>query len=280
MKQINVYTNGDSFTAGTELADGVLPGAPPLKLNRTHACRFNNLTDEEKKWSQNRYAAGIRFYRTIENFENAETSLAWPAELSKINSKIQVQNGAKSGASMIGIAHRTMSDLMLSKTAGINFDFVFIQLTSPARIEIYDATKLHNKFIYDRPLSWVELFDTESKRNLGNSYIKQYTPIDFAVKFLYNLCTLKYAIKGLTGVSPIFLSATSYFTDDVVIPILNIKNSILQNLLKESGILDIPTECCMSTIHDLNLFSFTSGGHFEQRSHQAYARVIYDMYIK
>jgi hypothetical protein len=280
MKQINVYINGDSFTAGTDLADSVLPGAPPLTLDRTHKCRFNNLTDEEKKWAHNRYAAGIKFYGSRENFENAEKSLAWPAELSKINSKIQIQNGAMAGASMIGIAHRTMSDLMLSKTAGINFDFVFIQLTSPSRTEIYDATQLHTKFIYDRPLSWVESFDTVSKRNLGKSYIGQYTPIDFAIKFLYNLCTLKYAIKGLTGVSPIFLSATSYFTDDVVAPIINIKDFIIQNLLKESGILDIPAECCMSTVHDINLFAFTSGGHYEHRTHQAYARIIYDRYIK
>ena len=171
MKQIHVYTNGDSFTAGTELADSVLPGAPPLKLDRTRVCRFNNLTDEEKKWAHNRHAAGIKFYGSIENFENAEKSLAWPAELSKINSNIQIQNGAQPGASMIGIAHRTMSDLMLSKTAGINFDFVFIQLTSPSRIEVYDAKYSHNKFIYDRPLSWVESFNTASTKNLGKSYI-------------------------------------------------------------------------------------------------------------
>jgi len=276
---MNIYVNGDSFTSGYELADSVLPGAPPLKLGREHICRFNDLTDKEKKWAHDRYPTGIKFYGSIENFENAEKSLAWPAELSRINSKIQVQNGAKFGSSMTGIAHRTLSDLTLSITAGINFDLVFIQLTSPSRIEIYDATQSHNKFIYDRPLSWVESFDTESKRNLGNSYIGQYTTIDFAIKFLYNLCTLKYAIKGLTGVSPIFLSATSYFTDDVVAPIINIKDSILQNLLKESGILDIPTKCCMSTVHNLNDFAFTSGGHFEHRSHQAYARVIYDTYI-
>jgi hypothetical protein len=279
MKQINVYTNGDSFTAGAELADGILPGVLPLKSG-PYMCGIYELSTKEKKWAHDRYLAGIKFYGSIENFETAEKSLAWPAELSKINSKIQVQNGSKGGASMVGIAHRTISDLMLSNTAGIHFDFIFIQLTNTWRIEIYDAKKSHNKFIHDTPLSWVNSFETESKRNLGNSYIKQYTTLDFAIKFLYNLCSLKYAIKGLTGVSPIFLSASSFFTDNAIDPIIDIKDPIIKNLLTESGILEIPKECCMSTIHNLNNFDFTSGGHYEHRTHQAYARIIYDRYIK
>jgi hypothetical protein len=277
---MNIYVNGDSFAAGCELADGVLLGAPPLKSGREHLCRFNDLTDKEKQWARDRYPAGIKFYGSIENFENTEKSLAWPAELSKIDSTIQVQNGSKCGASMVGIAHRTISDLMLNNAAGINFDFIFIQLTSSWRIEIYDAERSYNKFIHDNPLSWVNLFETESKRNLGNSYIKQYTNIDLAIKFLYNLCTLKYAVKGLTGVSPIFFSATSYFTDDVLDPVIDMQDPIIKNLLRESGILNIPKECCMSNIQELNNFAFTSGGHYERRTHQEYARVIYDRYIK
>jgi len=279
MKQIHVYTNGDSFASGCELADSVLPGSLPLKTGK-HFCLLNDLTDKEMKWARDRYAVGVKFYGSIENFENAEKSLAWPAELSKIDSRIHVQNNSIAGASMIGIAHRTMSDLMLSKTAGINFDFVFIQLTSPSRIEIYDVNHSHNKFIYDKPLSWTQYFDTASKRNLGKSYIAQYKKIDFAIKFLYNLCTLKYAIKGLTGVSPIFLSATSYFTDGVISPVVDVTDPIIKNLLTESGIVEIPKECCMSTVHNLNNFAFTPGGHYEYRTHQEYARVIYDRYIK
>jgi hypothetical protein len=276
---MNIYVNGDSFAAGCELADSVLPGSLPLKTGE-HFCLLNDLTDKEKKWARDRYDVGVKFYGSIENFENAEKSLAWPAELSKIDSRIQVQNNSIAGSSIVSIGHRSMSDLMLSIKLGIHFDFIFIQLTSPSRIEIYDFDQSYTEFIYSKPLSWTQYFDTASKRNLGNSYIAQYKKIDFAIKFLYNLCTLKYAIKGLTGVSPIFLSATSYFTDGVIGPVVEVTDPIIKNLLNESGMLDIPQECCMSTIHKLNNFAFTPGGHYEYRTHQEYARVIYDRYIK
>ena len=273
---MNIYVNGDSYTAGSELTDWLLPGFPGYSTTGSPIAK--EVTKEAKEWHAFRYTLAIKYFGSVENYFKAERNLAWPAELGKLDPTLFVYNGSKNGASMAGITHRTIIDLLTHKEKGIVFDQVFIQLTSCHRFEIYDATMPREKFIVDKAVGWIDTLPNKTQRQLGESYIAQYKDPDYAIKFLYNLCTLKQAVKGLTGCEPIILSSLFLFTNNVITPLKDSKEPVIQTLLKESGILDI--ECCMEITHRENKFLYLPTFHFEQRTHKAYAKVIYDRYIK
>ena len=277
---MNIYVNGDSYTVGSELPDWVLPGFPGYRQYDTLPGNpMAKVSEKTIEWYARRKKVASKYFGSIENYRKAEQDLAWPSGLHKINPKLLVHNGSKSGASMAGITHRTIADLLTHKVKGIMFDRVFIQLTSCQRFEIYDATMPREKFIVDKAVGWADTLPNKTQRELGNCYVAQYKDEDYAIKFLYNLCTLKQAVKGLTGYEPIILSSTLLSTNGVIYPLKNNPDPLIQLLLKESGILDIPSECCMSTVHMDNNFLFCPGLHFEHRTHQEYAKIIYNKYI-
>lgn len=275
---MNIYVNGDSYTAGSELTDWVLPGFPGY--NSVGPPIAGEVSKEIREWTTLKWQEASKHYGSTDNYIKAEKSLAWPAELSKLDSKLFVDNGSKNGASMTGIAHRTIADLLMNKAQGIAFDRVFIQLTSCNRFEIYDVNIPQQKFIVDKQVGWIDNLPEKTQRELGKSYVAQYKDADYAIKFLYNLCTLKQAVKGLTGQEPIILSSLFFFTNNVITPLKDNTNPLIQTLLKESGILDIADEDCMMTVHKDNNFLYLPVSHFEHRTHQAYAKIIYNKYIK
>jgi hypothetical protein len=275
---MNIYVNGDSYTAGSELTDWVLPGFPGY--NSVGSPIVKEVTKEAKEWHAHRYEVAIKYFGSIENYFKAERNLAWPAELHRLDPNLFVYNGGKNGASITGIAHRTIADLLMNKAQGIAFDRVFIQLTSCNRFEIYDVNIPQQKFIVDKQVGWIDTLPEKTQRELGKSYVAQYKDADYAIKFLYNLCTLKQAVKGLTGQEPIILSSLFFFTNNVITPLKDNTNPLIQTLLKESGILDIADEDCMMTVHKDNNFLYLPVSHFEHRTHQAYAKIIYNKYIK
>jgi len=275
---MNIYVNGDSFTAGAELTDWVLPGFPGYGTTG-HRDGFWEVPKETKAWYRTKHYVAIKHFGSIENRETTEKNLAWPAELGKLDPTLFVYNGSAAGASMTGITHRTVADLLTFKAKDIAFDQVFIQLTGCHRFEIYDSTMIQKKFIIDKPFGWIDTLPGRTQQELGKCYIAQYKNEDLAIKFLYNLCTLKQAVKGLTGHNPIILSSLSLFTTGVINPLKNNPDPLIQLLLKESGILDILPEYCMEIVHRDNNFLYCPGMHFEHRTHQAYAKIIYNKYI-
>ena len=275
---MNIYVNGDSYTAGSELTDWLLPGFPGYSTTGSPIAK--EVTKEVKEWNSHKYDVAIKYFGSIENYFKAERDLAWPAELHRLDPNLFVYNGGKNGASITGIAHRTIADLLMNKAQGIAFDRVFIQLTSCNRFEIYDADMPQQKFIIDKAVGWVDTLPKKTQRELGNCYAAQYTDADYAIKFLYNLCTLKQAVKGLAGQEPIILSSLFFFTNNVITPLKDNTDPLIQTLLKESGILDIAAEDCMMNVHKDNIFLYLPISHFEHRTHRAYANIIYNKYIK
>jgi hypothetical protein len=274
---MNIYVNGDSYTAGYELADDILPGYPGLTAESNIFVK--DFTADQKKWAGAKWNSVVDIFGSINNYYSANKQHAWPAEISRLDPTIKIINGARNGASMVGIANRTVADILEAKENNIEYNHVFIQLTSTFRFEIYDKNTSEQDFILDSALSWASTLPANNQRKLAESYIAQYKDIDYCIKFLYTLVTLKYAVKGLTGKYPIILIAISLFTDQVLKPLENETNPRLQALLKDSGILDIPSEEYMEYIHTENKFLYTPLSHFEKRTHQLYAQQIYRKYL-
>jgi len=267
---MNIYVNGDSYAAGFELADTVLPSFPGFQsaMNRNN----NNYAT----WALDRKNEGVKYYGSAELLIKAGKDLAWPAELTKINPNIKVYNGAKTGASITGITNRTIKDLIKHRNNNIKFDYIFIQLTSPDRYEFHDANATNVDYVQDGAIINIPSLQTEKQRQFATSFFKLHYDADLAVKYLYAVSTLKYAVKGITGIEPIFLVSAKFFVNHVV---EMFKKLSLGELIEDSKINDLNLYESMDHIQAINNFLFLPLGHYEQSTHQAYARLIYDRYI-
>lgn len=279
MLTFNIYCCGDSFTDGTELVDHLLPGYPGLKST-------NNLivNKGEKAWSASRFKEGSKYFGSEEQYRAEQRKMAWPGRLSEIDKNLSVINGSRDGISIVGIANRTLADLMALYNCGKTVDIVFIQLTSPTRLEIYNQRCVDTYFMNERTYGWIDTFETTKEQKLGIATVNHYGVVENSIKYLYNMCMIKNAVKGITGKYPIFLGSYKEFIQNVINPLIYrpeiSSNKLIATLLENSGIKDIPLEDIMGTIHLENKFLYTPISHFEQRTHDLYANHIYKKYIK
>lgn len=107
---MHIYCNGDSFVAGSELADDVLYDYPGLSLYDPDLIK--NEQDPAFKWYLESFSPkliGIRSSR-FDELQKLERERAFPNQLSKMLN-VPVVNNAFGGSSMDRIARTTLTDL-------------------------------------------------------------------------------------------------------------------------------------------------------------------------
>jgi hypothetical protein len=272
---MNIYCNGDSFTAGEELLDHVLVGWPGYRPTGSILVK-----DTDHQWGSRRRRQASIVFGSTENVLKKQKEQSWAGQLTEINNTISVINGAVGGSSIVGIANRTIADL--TKHQNKKFDFVFIQLTSPNRIGFYNSNLPENYFMKEHPIGHIDKFPP-LEQEIAKKYILYYSDKEFSIQYLYTVVGLKHAIYGLTGQYPIFLSSHKIWKDYITNPLLKDKNlandEMIQILIKDSGILDIPDEDIMEDIQIKNNFLHTPELHFEPQCHKEFAKLIYNKYI-
>jgi hypothetical protein len=272
---MNIYCNGDSFTAGEELLDYQFAGWPGYRAMGSILVK-----DTDHQWGAVRRKIGSTIFGSIEYYLEKQKEQSWAGQLNKINNSISVINGAIGGSTITGIANRTIADL--AKYRDKKFDFVFIQLTSPNRLGFYNSTLPETYFMKEHPIGHIDKFPP-LEQEIAKKYILCYSDKEFAIQYLYTVVGLKHAIYGLTGQHPIFLSSHKIWKDYITIPLLKdqtlYNNEIIKILIEESGILTILDSDIMEDIQTKNNFLHTPGLHFEPRCHKEFAKVIYNKYI-
>jgi len=129
-----VYCNGDSFVAGVELGDDILPEYPgALPFNAS-----NEVRKKSKQWIDKTYD-NAHPWSTIRQHNNNlirlhEKNRAWPNKLSSLLG-ISVINSAQGGSSMDRIARTSISDLIVLKKKHERIVAV-IGITEPSRAEL------------------------------------------------------------------------------------------------------------------------------------------------
>lgn len=297
-----IYCNGDSHSAGSELADDLYPGWPGFSVD--------NIINSEKKLFtasknliQHKFinAANINIlemkclpdiydnkiethYQTVQSvLEIIEKYRAWPNQLHLIDSEIKVINEARGGAGMTGICQRTVVDLIRLKSENIKVDKVILQLTSTSRPEIYDID-IH-EFMYERPIgSDRQFWKEEDDYIIAKSIEKKYTTHDYLIKYLYTLCSAVEAIKSLTGDYPLIVDSfnieyikSDIFSLDTHFKIKDIKQNLdrFSALLTGSRINNIFLPTMMEVSKEVE-FAFCVMGHFSVDVHKKFAEVIYE----
>lgn len=272
---MNIYCNGDSFTAGEELLDYMLPTWPGYRTTGSIQVK-----DTDYDWLAVRRKIGSSIFGSISLLLEKEKEASWAGQFKKINKNISIYNGALGGSSIAGIANRTVVDLAKHKDK--NFDFVFIQLTGPNRIGFYDSLLVEKHFMQEHPIGHLKKF-CEPHREIAKKYVECYSDKEFSIQYLYTMISLKYAIKGLTGKYPIFLLSQKAWKDYILNSLLDnttlANHEVIKTLIDNSGILNVTDETTMENVQIKNNFLYTPLLHFEPRCHEEFAKILYNKYI-
>ena len=217
-----IYCNGDSFTAGVGAADHIFPNFPggftdaEVKAAGRPITNFKSIKEQyyKSKFFTHDHLFGRRdtleFFDapagglvTVQGNHNVfEKQYTYSKELELLDNSIQTINAARPGASMAGIAHRTIIDLLTLKAQGKKVDLVVIQLTSFSRYEIFDCN--YAQLINDRPMG---NFDHDNETKISNAVLLKYTNNDLIVKYLYELSMIGETVRSITGRNPLIIDS-------------------------------------------------------------------------
>lgn len=225
-----IYCNGDSFTAGAELADDLLPNWPGYSnTNKSNSAKENFLKFKDlalKKYVVKReeittdsdtftlYDADKTYDFPVDPLLSGilqiEKNRAWPNKISLLDPSIKIINNSIGGAGITGICQRAIADLIELKEEGTTVDLVILQLTATIRYEIYDRD-IYKNFMYERTVhsglddigAWLHPDDCA----IAHAVLKKYTGEDYIIKYLYTLCSAVESIKSLTGKYPLIVDS-------------------------------------------------------------------------
>ena len=221
-----IYCNGDSFTAGVCLSDSVVPEYPghfsraDLQFNQKVANRFR---ESKTKFMNTTFVDYDQIRDTknlyIDFLENQELGsvplgnhmsflekrMAFPAQLTKLNKNIEVINAAIGGASMGGIANRTILDLLEYKRKNVTIDKVLIQLTSTSRYEFFNISSFQS-FIYDGPIGH---FPNDNQNKISELLSDAHSNQDQLIKYMYHMAAMCQLVNLITGKPPILIDSNN-----------------------------------------------------------------------
>lgn len=301
-----VYVNGDSFAAGSELVDFVIPGWPGFLskkqkvdnqsfLKKYETIRHNYLQKYINTSAFRKFKLPLAFHESkLPNTEQLidlitfkEREAAWPNLLAEFKTDLNVVNNAHGGAGIAGICHRSIVDISRMAKEGNVPDLVIIQLTSTIRQEIYSIN--NDSFMYEMPLTEDAEFFRNEHRDLAKAVIKTYEPIHYLFKYLHVLICLNESIKSITGKYPILVD--SVFLDGIRSDIdifqqhieekelgFVIKNDF-RALVEFSRIQLVDTNTMYSISQDVEI-SECPLGHLSPEVHKQFAKYIYETYIE
>lgn len=174
---VHLYFNGDSYTAGTELGDEILPNFPGLFFNN----EIKTLPKHIRDWFKNVYPER---QKRMSEVMKLEYERSFPNKIAtKLN--LPFTNSAMGGSSMDRITRTTITDLIeLRKNNPQQKIIAFIGVTSFTRIEI----PVPNIKDESQP-KW--MCEHEPTKLLGYEENLNYTDYHRLVYFYKNIITIK-----------------------------------------------------------------------------------------
>jgi hypothetical protein len=294
-----IYANGDSFTSGVSLCDHIIPGYPGeftaeeknntrkketiefdrVKNEYTNMYVENNkllIGDEDITFFKNTDVGLVRLYGNHDLLEHRYTYLA---ELEKLDKSIKTINGAIAGASIAGICHRTILDLLELKSKNIKVDRVIIQLTSTGRYELFKLN--HKHFLYDRPIGH---FNDYSSEELSKAVALSYDNANLLIKYMYHLSTLKETVQSITGKLPIIIDSTN--GNHIVEHLLHTRQRVAKDPANDLNYFNNLVEHSMINQAHFNFMEkaslltskpYSYDGHFSKEVHKVTAKKLLEL---
>lgn len=280
-----IYCSGDSFTHGSELADDTIPGWPGLVM----PLDFPNMK-KGRTWVAEKRSKVLASFTAAQyaEYHKLEMERAWPSKLGTLVNATVVNSGVN-GSSQDSTNYRTMVDIERLLKSGKQIDRVFIQITEPQRISLYDSSwslSETNHHVVSRMLSMADSCEYNEKMFL--KYWDLVQP-DSArtVRFLKDIIMIRNYVNSKLGFEPIFVD--SWVMTMIEESLRTMRSSSigqsgeLQTLIEASGILD--SETWTSTIPSMKLFEDIDkphkcpGGHFAEEIHDHFAKFLANTYF-
>lgn len=200
-----IYVNGDSFNAGTGLADHLIFEECP-RLSKTPGKGFVS------GWSELRHKL-IEKRKLHNEIEAANKELVWPTILGKLTGATIV-NGSRGGSAFGGIVNRTIYDIEHLVTTGQIPDYIFIGITSPERVMVI------NTLLGADSNSWTDSAIpghyqhlSRAKQKYVQSVWSSHSNDELLAMFLRECLFIKSFVKVKTGKDPIFLNTSGVWQD-------------------------------------------------------------------
>jgi len=160
-----LYFNGDSFVAGAELGDYILPNYPGLGFYKFPY----NVDRKSKHWKWHEQVHDIRLERKHE-LEKLERDLCFAGLVSK-KVRLSFLNRALGGSSMDRIARTTVSDLIQIKKSNPDKKiFAFVGITNPQRFEVGIHDPVYDE--YWQSVNLLNIFLSKSRQEEIDPVIK------------------------------------------------------------------------------------------------------------
>lgn len=291
-----IYTNGDSFVAGVELADDFLPKYPgtldwPWPSPKDG---FDGITSEDlyretkheqaKQWLKKTYTPGHRF----EELRNARAPMilkleyerAFPSILQS-RTGIKVINMAIGGASMDRIVRKTMSDLITLKKDHENI-VAIIGTTHCFRYEMSSDQQLSENFLGEHTawqclstgyrLPYQDYSNVEKVLDYKLMYEDRYHSV---INFLKNVIMLQDFCK-VNNITLYWVSTNVDITDDIdVIGHKYRKLSDLKNFIEYANFTH--AVYMRDIAQEIKEGVLCPSGHYSQIVHQKTADQLYNI---
>lgn len=262
-----IYCNGDSFAAGDELGDDIIPGYPglmdfdaPSSVKKMHADWLASSYDSTTP-------AGVFRKQNQEEIRKLECQRSWPNKLRHLVESTVVSN-AQGGSSMDRIARTTVADLIgLVKT---NKDITaFIGLTSETRFEVGQPVDHWCSVIPQYP----DLLPSKDLEAIARAKIAIETDYHNFVNFYKNVIY----IKDFCTIHGIKL----YFLSPFTLRKIEERCQAHPDLKEMVEYADLKCELIMQDVaRKLNTEAYCSGQHFSEAVHNVVAHLLHEKVIK
>jgi hypothetical protein len=297
-----VYVNGDSFTAGSDLGDYLIPGYPDeYSLDDFMCGTISKSMNDYSLWREDYFNVNAETDFLI----RTEQANKWSSKLAEIIDK-PVINKAYPGSDNFSIFARTCNDVEKLKLSGYKVTNIIIQVTGFMRYSYVRSAEFSSHKIFEidvKSLDRLELGDGFFLRHLipvqiGSSRItekeSEFLKKSFYEEIIYegqpsdanliskllNLKMYKDAVYGATGIEPIIVDSLfmlSYLKFTKTEKYLENKDSYVSKLFRNIFSDNITT---MFNIPDFNAKSITGGGHFTSKVHEKFAALLAERYFK
>jgi hypothetical protein len=197
----------------------------------------------------------------------------------------------KGGSSQGDTNYRTMVDIERLTSEGQKIDHVFIQVTEPYRIELfnkYQSSHYTNKAVFSLLAVLADSYKDYNDKEFTKHWVLAEDDIGKMVRFLTNIIFIRNYVNSKLHFEPIFVD--SYFLKRFSNKLKEMESSQIETsgeldtLIKASGIIDpitldhtVPS---MRSFINPNMNHWGPGDHLAPEVHELFAEHLYQHFFK
>jgi len=282
-----IYVGGDSYAAGEDLADHLIPGYAYRSTNDLlNALNTDKLAEEIYSWiiRRNEFIDKTNSHKL---WTDTCHELWWSSVLEKLLSKKVMNISSKGGSSVYAICYRAVYDIKELQAAGYKITDAIIQLTGTGRYSFFTRAKDKN-IPYEK--YQITSFNTSHStfKRLTDEIVKIEDYEMSLYRTFYELYVTEILIENLIGKKPIFVDSMFFKHSEFHLPDprFNPFNLIVDNnhpsfVTDFSKSLGERTEFSMRDCVEHNDEKvWTTNYHFTREVHERFAKKIAERYFK